>query len=369
MAAVYKVRVRNYDTGALEAEFTDFTDLAYQNVVNDVGVCTFSVRGNHPARQYLIDKAIVEIHRKNDLYGIDWTRDFVGLLRDDSLQYVKKSLRMSVVVYGLNDFLTWRVNNFPSNTANITTFDAKKAEYILKRIAEYNLAASATTGNGRKRAGVIPNFSSVAIGGSPYGNTLDRGNHGRPILGECQEIASIGAVDFNVVLTDYTPTFTFTTYNGQLGTDRSATVLFSMGRGNMTNPLLKRSRAREKTVATVWGIGEESVREYLTVTGDNYVSQSNDFEVYVDARENQEGGNDYYTAKGAERLKGFKAVEEFTFDVLQTPASVYGRDYFLGDIVSAEFEGVSATPKIVATSVSFMGRKEVIRIEMDNRYE
>jgi hypothetical protein len=369
MSTVYKIRIRNYDTGALEAEFTDFTDLAYQNVVNDVGICTFSVRGTHPARTYLVDKAIIEVYRKNDMYAIAWTRDFVGLLRDDDVTYVGKSLRMNVVVYGLNHFLEWRVNNWFTNFANVTIFDAKTAEYILKRIVEYNLAASATTANGRKRAGVIPNFATVAIGGVPYGTVLDRGNHGKPILGECQEIAITGAVDFNVVLTNYTPTFTFTTYNGQLGTDRSASVLFSMSRGNMTNPLLRRARAQEKTVATVWGIGEESAREYLTVTGDNYVSQDNDFEVYVDARQNQEGGNDFYTAKGAEKLKELKAVEEFTFDVLQTPSSVYGKHYFLGDIVSAEFEGVSATPKIVSAAVSFAGRKEVISLGLDNRYE
>ncbi len=45
-------------------------------------------------------------------------------------------------------------------------------------------------------------------------------------------------------------------------------------------------------------------------------------------------------------------AETVDFKVLPTPATVYGRDYFLGDLVTAKYLSVTATPKITSIAVS-----------------
>ena len=62
----------------------------------------------------------------------------------------------------------------------------------------------------------------------------------------------------------------FRYYPGQLGTDRTSTVIFSLNRGNMASPRLTRERRNAATVAIVGGQGEESDRAVVVRTGANY---------------------------------------------------------------------------------------------------
>jgi hypothetical protein len=357
----YKVRVKD-SSGTLKAEFSSFIDLAYKNV--DIGILELNLRSDHDAVQYFTDKAIVEVWRRNSEFNVDWYRDFVTFFRDENRSNLNQKKRFNAVCLGVKEMLNWRVVNYPSRTTNQSTFVNKKAEYIMKRLAEFNCGVFATTGFGRKRTGTISNFVVEANGDN--GNRLDWNCHGKNVLGELQKIALSGGGDFDVILTG-TNSWEFKYFDGQLGTDRSSTVIFSLARGNMANPVYERIRSSEKTIACVWGRGESTNRDYLTVTGSNY-SASNDIEIYVDARQTQEGGVDYYKSKGDTVLQENKSTDDFSFDVLQTPASMYGKHYFLGDIVTAEYDDITATPKIISIQISFDGQREKIDVGLDTSY-
>jgi hypothetical protein len=127
-------------------------------------------------------------------------------------------------------------------------------------------------------------------------------------------------------------------------------VLFSLGLGNMRDPVYKRTRSLEATVALVGGKGEESARANRTVTGTDY-GASNDVECFVQASNaDSDAGLD---AEGARVLKKRQAEHQFTFGVIQDGPHLYGRDYFLGDLVAAEYDTISVTRKVVGVQIDY----------------
>jgi hypothetical protein len=119
----------------------------------------------------------------------------------------------------------------------------------------------------------------------------------------------------------------------------------------MANPTLRYRRLEEKTVAIVAGQEVAGVRSIESVTGTNYNADTNSYEIFVD-------GSDITTTaglqnRGSVKLYELRAREELSFDVIQTPGSLYGLHYFLGDKVTGYFQGVSATKKIQSVSINF----------------
>jgi hypothetical protein len=177
-----------------------------------------------------------------------------------------------------------------------------------------------------------------------------------------QDVARIGARDFYLVRTG-AQAWQFRTDN-YLGDDRSAEVVFALNYGNMGNPQLRRNRLNEKTVAIVGGQGLEEDRDFVVRTGTNYNATYNSKEVFYPATQ-------YTTTAGLEaagdiRLEELRAKDDLTWDVIQTPGSLYGVNYFLGDLVTGYFEGITATKQISSVTVTFApgsDRAETISVE------
>ena len=115
------------------------------------------------------------------------------------------------------------------------------------------------------------------------------------------------------------------------------------------------------------GQGEEDARIVVIRTGTNYTADWNDREVFYPA-------SSYETTAGLNSagdafLYSLEARDELTFDVLQVPSTLYGKDYFLGDLVTAYYEGVTATKKISAVTVSVTPNSETpesVKVETSN---
>lgn len=360
MTTDYKLRINN-PSGVLQAEITDFLSLDYLKVVNGPGRLNFVLKGNHHAVPALTDKALIEVWRRNVQHEIDWYCDFYTMFRDEEQSYRSRRDRFMALCDGVNAILGWRIVNWPAETANRNKFTGIPAENIMEAIVNYNCGAGATTGNGRKRNGTITGLSVASSSG--LGNVVDWTCFGDNVLETLQKLALIAGGDFDLVTTG-PAAWTFTFFENQLGTDRSATLTFSLGYGNMAEPEYSIERSPEKTVACVWGKGETVNRAYVTRTGDNY-SASNDIEVFVDAA-GTSGTTDAYNAFGDRKLKELKASDDFSFKVLQTPASLYGKHYFLGDKITGVYKSISKVIKITSVGVSFQGSKETIQIGMDN---
>ena len=174
------------------------------------------------------------------------------------------------------------------------------------------------------------------------------------LLATLQALAKIGGGDFALVKSDLhrgeALAWDFRFYDGQLGTDRSATLTFAVGRNNMANPVYALDHADEATVAVVGGRGDGAEREYVTRTGTDY-SATNDIEIFVNGINSETTGG--LNAAGDKRLFEHEAREEFTFDLVQTPSCVYGYHFFLGDLATAvnPFTGTTATVKVNAVTL------------------
>jgi len=343
MTSYYYLNV--YDTsGDLQFVVTDFNVIRYARVVNAPGLLEVTLRGDHPLVQAVENNWQIEVWRKPD--GGSFARDFVGLMKQQEYSYGDQS-RAVLTCPGLMSMLSWRIVAWHAGVSDRSVFSAA-AETIMKTLAGYNAGSNATTANGRLRNGAISGLSVEADGAG--GNSLDWVCPYENLLDTLQRLASIAGGDFDLVKTAV-DAWQIRWYTGQLGSDRTASVIFALERGNMGNPSYQSKRIDERTVCIVGGPGEDADRETAIVTGDDY-SAANDRETFVNATDCDTSG--LLETQGAAALKETRAQQEFSFDVIQTPAMVYGVHYTLGDLVTAvnPFTALSVVLKVEQVTIT-----------------
>ncbi len=285
----------------------------------------------------------VEFWQRDDALGIDWRKDFEGLVRWQRWYVTADgTLKFEVGGRGYKDLLARRIIASASGTAH-ARWVAQPAETIMKDIVTYQVGASAGAGR------VTTGLSVEADGGN--GNTLTLQRAYKPVLDVLQEIVSIGGGDFDIVGTG-AATFEFRWYTGQLGTDRTATVIFALERGNMAEPSLTIGRQDEVNAVLVGGQGEGAARATVWRTDAARIALStwNRCEAFRDARD--ESTTAGLNAHGDAELEAGTPRAKLDFKILQTPGCAYGLHYFLGDLVTARFLDYEGTKKIVAVTVT-----------------
>jgi hypothetical protein len=359
VAPQYRIVIRTA-AGVKVADVSDFLSLAYTKQVNAPGLCQFNLNGNHAAVGLLALDGQIEVYRRDQAQDIDWYADFFGLYRGTE-QTSKAGLDLfTAFCPGQMSFLGRRHVLYAAGTANRTEFAAVAAETVMKTLVNYNAGSVATTGNSRKRTGTITGITVAADAAG--GNTISWSCAYKNLLEQLQAIAQIAAGDFDLVRTG-AQSWEFRFYEDQLGTDRSATLTFALEYGNMADPVYRLMRMDEKTVAIIGGQDTGANRAIRTRNGPDYTSD-NDIELFVDGRNDNTDAK--LDARGDAALDKAAARNEFKYAVLQTPSSLYGKHYFLGDLVKAKYKTVNVTQQVYAVSVSFAGKeaKEVIGVEM-----
>jgi len=334
-----------------------FLELAYVNQVNAVGDCAFTLDGAHVALADLTDRAQVEVWRSDPDNNIAWYRDWSGFFLDeerwmaDGLSLFKAKCKGDQLL--LND----RAVIFDADTSNRTAFVNAHAETIMKTLATYNCTASASVANGRDADGTITGVSVEADGAG--GNHLDWKCARDNLLETLQKMAAVAGGDFDVIKTG-AATWEFRWYTGQRGTDRTASVVFSLDHGNMAEPHYSKSRSGRITSVIVGGTGVASERLIAARTGNGYAA-SNNIEAFYNGS-SQTPTASGLNALGDQYLFEHRDQEQFSFKVLKTPACLYGRDYFLGDKVTAKFLTITTTPKIVSVGISAKSGQDQVDI-------
>jgi hypothetical protein len=372
MAEKTLYRLRFYDTaGVIQYELSGsaqadpgglhsgFLSLGYVVRVNAPGMISFAIRGDHELLQDIEDKWYVQVDRK--MPGLEWNRELVGLYRYGQWNWGERGPIFSAQCPGYMHKLSWRHVLWPAGTEGRSYFTNDDVIDIASNLVFYNAGTVATVANGRYREG-----SQGWL--APF--QFDAGNlkkttlacHGDNVLETIQILARVTGDDFEVTprLEDlgsgYTKsrpeTAVFKWHNGQLGTDLTSTLVFSMQRGNMANPIFRDNRIGEATVGFVGGPGEEDVREYEIVEGDDYAA-GNDIETFINATDIKPGDATGLEERGAQKLKELKATKEFEFTAIDTVTRI-GEDYVLGDLATAinPYNGDSYTVKCFDYAVS-----------------
>jgi len=303
--------------------------------------------------------AQVEFWQRNADYSLAWRLEFEGLVRWQEW-YVTTAGALVYEVGGVGyvDLLARRIITATAGSAGGSKSDP--AETVMKEWVLEQVGASA--GAGRVTTGL-----SIEADGA-NGNTVTMGRSYKGVLGVLQEVASIGGGDFDVVGTG-PATCEFRWYTGQRGTDRTASVIFALERGNMAEPSLRVARQNEVNAVLVAGQGSGAARELVWRTDATLIDDStwNRCELFRDAR--NESATAGLNSVGDGALEEAKPRWSIGFKVLQTPAYAYGVHYFLGDLVTAKFMTYSGTKKINAVSVAVNdgGMSEIIKmVEMED---
>lgn len=350
-------KIRAFDTaGVMQMELNDFTGLMVARDVNAPGILVMGLPDAHGLLDIIADKWQLEYWRK--IEGQAWYREFVGMYRKYEWEYGEFP-KDAITAPGLMDMLNWRIIGYHDGVTNRSKFTAIPAETICNTLVKYNTTVVGSLLDGRKRSATITGMSVEADGAE--GNALDWECAFQPLLTTLQKICLKGGGDFDVVKTS-TTTWQWRWYTGQLGTDRSLTVKFSLPLGNMASPSYLNDRLRAKSVAIVGGKGKGSGRLIEVVTGDEYAA-ANNIEVFVNASDEDTAAG--LTAKGAAALIEQATKDEFNFSVLQIPNTLYGVHYFLGDLVTVvnPKTNVSATYKVNGVVITLGGDgKEVVDV-------
>lgn len=354
MAVEYALILKNR-AGTTQRVFSDFLALTYRKQINMPGMLQFVVSDQHSAIDYTEQDGQIEVWRWDDANSITAYCDFYGLIGQEDRQQNDNGL--STVTYscpGQMDFLSRAIVAYPAGVNNRSVFSNIKAETVMKTLVTRNATSSGTTGDGRVRnVDTWGGYISVEADGAG-GNAVNVACAWSNLLEALQDVARIGNLDFSLVKTA-AQSWEFRT-DTTLGDDRSASVIFSPQRGNMRNPRLVRWRLSEKTVAIVGGRGQESERATVTRTGTNYVATYNSKEVFVQAT--QVSTTAGLNNAGDIRLDELESRDDITWDVIQVPSTLYGKHYFLGDLVTGYYAGVTATKQIDAVTVSVQPSSE-----------
>lgn len=356
MSTVFDARyfVRVVDSSGNTAAFYDnFVSVYYKAVVNSPGIAILTVAEGHPILSTLVDDLLIEIkygYPNGNQYT--YISSFLGLYRDKQVATDEHGNIYHVLYFpGVLDIFSRVINAYYAEFNNMTKYSSVGVATIMYTLVLFNCITGTFVTNNRLRVmnTVRPIISPSTI--AP-GLVIDYRNAYRNILESLQELAKTGSIDFELTLgtSPYVNYLFFNLHAGQLGSDKSASMIFNLNLHNLGRSALNGDRLSEKTVAIVGGSGEGSRRMTAVRTGVNF-STSNDYELFVDDRTSTTTAQ--LQASGDIKLAEVQAKSTIDASILQSAGYMYGRDYVLGDLVSVQFAGVTAVKKIQEIEVRF----------------
>lgn len=348
MAPMYTVSI--YDSaGVLKAISQDYTSLQIAKAVNapDAAVLTYNINDAF-VDQFLSNGAIIEILREDTAAGISATTEFSGIIRRVTRTYAEQNI-IEVMALGMLDILRQRVIAYKAGILNRSKYVSVPAEQIIKNLFNYNVNVQATTANGRALNGTITGMNTTASAGT--GNVLSLECAYANLLSTMQDVADAGGGDFSLTYTA-PASWLLTWHLGQLGTDRTATVRLSVPLGTVGELVVDFDRVDDFNAVIVGGTGEGAARLVATRPASLPTGLSLR-EKFVDAKSQKKSAIASLQALGTSVLVRERKRREYSATLLQNAALRYGRDYFIGDLVTILWGTTTVTQKIVGVDLSF----------------
>ncbi len=370
MATRYEVALRN-QLGAQVAVITDWRRLEYTNVVNGVGQYKLIIDGDSSVVDLfeLDGQIVISRYDLASTPPIPKYDDFTAFHRNEIRATDENGLstyESQGVSY--DHLIKRRIVNFRPGTSGADKSGA--GETVMKAYVNENAGPSAVSPP-RVSAGVT---QSLTIQGDVAGGSAWEGSRGfKGLLDVLKDIADATRVDFEVVAGSSPATFVFNAQARPIGVDRSvsntvgnAPVVFSLDYANMIRPSYTLSRMAEINRSLVLGQGQPGSREVVVRSGAG-VADSPWNLIEGTRGAGQEADTAALNVVGDAMLQALQARETFQFDVFQTESSKYGREYFLGDIVTARYQDIQRDLQIVGVGITVeTGVGEEIRVSVSD---
>lgn len=375
MATRYQVVLKNL-AGARVAMITDWRSLTYTRRVNGVGGYILTIDGDSDFVDLFTLDGQVEIFRRDQSAtpAFDWTLDFEGFHRTEIRSTDERGLsRYSSQGVDYTELIDARGIDFQKGSSGADKTGV--GETIIKAYVNENAGPGALVASGRDTDGVQPGLVIQADGAA--GSAWTGSRPLRPLLDIIREISRATTVDFDVVGTG-PATFQFNAQARPIGTDRTnngidpltglnaagnAPVLFSLAFGNMQRPIYALNRIAEANVIIVVGQGTDGNRT-VAVRSSGATSDSTWNKKEVIKNANQEDTVAGLNAVGDALLDKLQAAETFEWNALETVSYRYGRDYFVGDLVTAEYQDIERDKQIIAAEITMAEGRETIDLEL-----
>ena len=376
MAPRYQVRLKDV-AGNLVAVLTDWYNLGFRHQVNGVGWHSLTIDGDL-AKVDLFDlDGQVEVWRSDIEAGIELYLEYEGFHRTP-IRQTDAAGRSTFISRGksYNDLLARRVILYPTGSAQASKSDV--GETVMKEYVDENAGPSATSPPRLLSSGVMAGLSIQADGAAGGSWTGERAF--RSLLDVLIDVSKDTAVDFGIVGTG-AALFEFQAQASPWGKDRTtsgldestglnaagnAPVVFSLDYGNMGAPTYSKNRGSEVTAVIVLGQGQEDDQEVIERTNAAAIAESTWNRIETPVQGNLEDSIAGLDSVGDAILKSVQAREVFDFEVLQIPSTLYGKNYFLGDLVTARYKGIERDKKIVAVEIQTREGNETITVGLSD---
>jgi len=367
MAARYKIHLKD-QSGDLVAIFDDFTSLSVSHRINSVDTCNFAIDDDDPRIPLFELDGQIEVYRSYPAFDVDWYLEFEGFHRTYNRQTFENGNRYySSYARGYNDLLDRRIVAYFAGS--IYASKSGVGETVMKEYVDENCGPSATDPP-RISDGVMAGLTIEVDGAA--GDSWEGAKAYINILAACQDIANKTGVDFKV-RGNGDAAFIFRTYDGQLGDDRSVVgldsstglngvgnppVIFTVNRGNMGEPVYSLKRMAEGNFCFVLGEGVESERDIVERSDTDAMDDSpwNRREFSRDARNRSTTSG--YESAGDAALEENQAEETFSFKPIQIESTLYGRDYFFGDIITGRYGDIERNKKLIGMDLNVNDQAE-----------
>ncbi len=348
--------LRVLDTNAnMTAVLDDYRSLSLYKEINKVPTATVVIDGKSSKIANFGLDYILEARRN---VGAGWYTEWDGVALDinphaDTAEGDSSYTRN---FYGWKELLARRFITYYAQSSY--TLKSGAGETVIKEFVDENAGPSATSPPRLKKSGVITGLTIHDDGGT--GTTWNGQDKSfQALLPTIQEVAAKTGLAFDIIRTG--TNLVFRTYD-QFGVDRTETglnastglnaagnapVIFSLGRGNMLSPSYTYKVAGSANTIFVIGKGIKNEQEVELVENadDSALSKWNQRESVL--RGKTDSGTTEMQQSGSVELEKRKIREILTFEVVQQEESRYGRDYFVGDTVTAYWRNNVSFDKII----------------------
>ena len=298
--------------------------------------------------------------------------DFAGCIRKFGLTLRGDRIDLTLTGADYNEQLDRRVIPFAVSDGDDSAKCDGEADDAMKAVVRENLGTLATDSDRD-----ISDYMSVQIDLS-NGTSITKEFEYSNLLTVLQEMAEESretpatGVWFGMVPLGKGHEFEFRTRVKCWGQDRRSgvserPVVFSLGNNNMDDPSYTEDYSTEVNV--VYGVGDDDTPTETEDTARSAASPLNRCEAIHNVGNYDEDQADEITSEIDGVLEAGRPVTRLTFTPRDTETLVLGRDYDVGDLVTADFLGVRREMHFAAKSVRIDGGGETITAVMEEYSE